>query len=556
MTRTTHSAQSAHASGASGVSASADLVIVGARVLTQDPANPVATAVAVRDGRILAVGDDADVRPYADARTEVVDAAGRVVTPGLTDCHQHPVLGSEMARGADLVGADTLDELRARLAAHAELVGPDGWVIGYGGEYGAFAGRTMHRDLVDDAVGGRPAFIWMSDAHSALMNTEGLRRAGITGPRKFADRAEIVCDDRGPTGELHEQAATSLGYAAVPPMDQAELAARVTALFAEQAKFGVTGVHVLDDGPGTADTLTALNAAGQLGMRVHWAPWCPPGEVDNLAQRISDLRKAITPDGLLRLAAVKFFADGAIDGGGAWLQQPDCCGESHRSQWKDIARYADAVAIAAANGLPAWTHAIGDQAVAHTLDTYAHTPAPRATRHRVEHAEVLQDAEIARFASLDVVASMQPTHMDWSLPDQSDNWSTRVGPERAALAWRYGDILRAGGRVALGSDWPVAAFDPRRTLAGAQLRRPAGERDRAPYGASPALTAAQALAGYTTEAAYAAGEEAVSGRITPGHHADLAVFADDPTRVTPDDVAQLPVTATLVSGTFTHRTEI
>ncbi|MGW0659584.1 amidohydrolase [Streptodolium elevatio] len=537
-------------------SRAADLVIVGARVLTQDPANPVATALAVRDGRVVAVGSDADVRPHVGSRTEVVDASGHVVTPGLTDCHQHPVLGSEMARGADLVGANTLDELRTRLADHAALVGPDGWVVGYGGEYGAFAGRTLHRDLIDEAVGGRPAFVWMSDAHSALMSTEGLRRAGITGPREFADRAEVVCDERGPTGELHEQAATSLGYAAVPPMDGAELAARVTALFAAQAKLGVTGVHVLDDGPGTAATLTALAASGELAMRVRWAPWCPPGEVDNLAQRISDLRKAIAPEGLLRLAAVKFFADGAIDGGGAWLQEPDCCGESHRSQWKDIARYADAVAIAAANGLPAWTHAIGDQAVAHALDTYAHTPAPRGTRHRIEHAEVLQDPEVTRFATLDVVASMQPTHMDWSLPDQSDNWSKRVGPERAALAWRYGDILRAGGRVALGSDWPVAAFDPRRTLAGAQLRRPAGESDRAPYGSSPGITAAQALAGYTTEAAYAAGEEAQAGRIAVGHHADLTVFADDPTRVTPDDVARLPVTATIVAGSFTHRTDI
>lgn len=556
MTSTSAPASAPGPVAAPASSAAADLVIVGARVLTQDPANPVATAVAIRGGRILAVGSDADVRRYAGRRTEVVDAAGHVVTPGLTDCHQHPVLGSEMARGADLVGADTLGELRARLSAHAALVSPDGWVVGYGGEYGAFAGRTMHRDLIDDAVGGRPAFIWMSDAHSALMNTEALRRAGITGPREFADRAEIVCDDRGPTGELHEQGATSLGYAAVPPMDGAELAARVTALFAEQAKLGVTGVHVLDDGPGTAATLTALAGSGELAMRVRWAPWCPPGEVDNLAQRISDLRKAIGPDDLLRLAAVKFFADGAIDGGGAWLQEPDCCGESHRSQWKDIARYADAVAIAAANGLPAWTHAIGDKAVAHTLDTYAHTPAPLGTRHRVEHAEVLQDPEITRFAALDVVASMQPTHMDWSLPDQSDNWSTRVGPERAALAWRYADILRAGGRVALGSDWPVAAFDPRRTLAGAQLRRPAGESDRAPYGASPGITAVQALAGYTTEAAYAAGEEGHAGRVAPGHYADLTVFADDPTRVTPDDAARLPVTATLVAGAFTHRTEI
>ncbi|MCF2527870.1 amidohydrolase [Yinghuangia soli] len=534
-------------------STNAQLAIVGARILTQDPANPVASAVAIRDGRIIAVGDDADIRPYIGAGTEVMDAAGRVLTPGLTDCHQHPVHGSEMGRGVSLVGAMTLDELRGRLTEQAKLTGPDDWVIAYGGEYAAFAGHELHRDLIDDAVGGRPAFIWMFDAHSALMSTEGLRRAGLTGPREFADRAEIVCDDRGPTGELHEMGATELGYAAVTPMPAEELASRVEELFAEQSRLGVTGVHVLDDGPGTATTLASLDAQGRLGMRIRFAPWCPPGQVDNLAQRISDLRGVLSEASLVRLAAIKFFADGAIDGGGAWLHEPDCCGQSKTSQWKDITRYDDAVHIAAANGLPAWTHAIGDKAVANTLDTYAHAAAPVGTRHRIEHAEVLQDAEIARFAALDVVASMQPTHMDWSLPDHSDNWSTRVGPERAALAWRYGDILRAGGHVALGSDWPVAAFDPRRTLAGAQLRRPAGERDRAPYVAAQAITATQALAGYTTEAAYAAGEESYAGRVKVGHYADLTLFADDPTLCNPDDLVDLPVAATIVAGRFTHR---
>ncbi|NUU24953.1 MAG: amidohydrolase, partial [Streptomycetaceae bacterium] len=505
------------------------------------------------DGRIVAVGDDADVRPYVGPRTETVSAAGHVLTPGLTDCHQHPVHGSEMARGISLVGATTPDALRTRLAEQAALVGPDGWVIGYGGEYAAFAGRSIHREVIDGAVGGRPAFVWMSDAHTALMSSEGLRRAGITGPREFADRSEIVCDDRGPTGELHEMSAAQLGYAAVPPMPAEELAARVEELFAAQSRHGVTGVHVLDDGPGTAATLAALDASGRLRMRTRLAPWCPPGDVDNLAQRISDIRKLLAGGALIRLAAVKFFADGAIDGGGAWLHEPDCCGQSHTSQWRDLTRYDDAVRIAAANGLPAWTHAIGDKAVANTLDTYAKAPAPLGTRHRVEHAEILQDAEITRFAALDVVASMQPTHMDWSLPDHSDNWSTRVGPKRAALAWRYGDVLRTGGHVALGSDWPVAAFDPRRTLAGAQLRRPAGEFERPPYTSAQAITAAQALAGYTTEAAYAAGEESYAGQIKPGHYADFTLFADDPTRCAPDDLIDLPVTATIVAGHFTHR---
>ncbi|MGC0423004.1 amidohydrolase [Embleya sp. AB8] len=526
----------------------ADLVVLDAHVLTMDQHAPPTDAIAARDGQIVALG--ADARALIGPHTEVLEAHGHTVTPGLTDCHQHPVMGADTTRGANLVGALTLDEVLRRLAEQAAPCGSDDWVIGFGGEYAAFAGRAIHRDLIDAAVGGRPAFVWMSDSHTALLSTAALRLAGLTGPREFADHSEIVCDERGPTGELHEMTACLLGYRAVPPMPRAELLARVEELFAEQNRHGVTGGHVPDDAPRTVDTLAGLAEEQRLSMRIRLAPWCPPGEVDHLAERIGELR-ALT--GLVRLAAVKFFADGAIDGGGAWLHEPDCCGQSHRSQWKDFDRYAEAVAIAARAGLPAWTHAIGDRAVSRALDVYAEHGAPFGTRHRIEHAELLSDADVPRFAALDVVASMQPTHMDWSLPDHSDNWSRRVGPDRAARAWRYADILAAGGHVALGSDWPVAAFDPRRTLAGAQLRRPAGEPDRAPYGASAAITARQALAGYTTEAAYAAGEDTVSGRIAVGRLADLTMFAADPLTCRPDDLPELPVTATVVAGRVVHR---
>ncbi|MEU0933933.1 amidohydrolase [Embleya sp. NPDC005971] len=527
----------------------ADLVVLDAHVVTMDEDRPDTDAIAARNGRIVALG--ADARALIGPRTEVIEANGDTVTPGLTDCHQHPVMGADTTRGADLVGAVTLDEVLRRLAEQAAPCGDNDWVIGFGGEYAAFAGHTMHRDLIDAAVGGRPAFVWMSDSHTALLSTAALRIAGLTGPREFADHSEIVCDERGPTGELHEMTACLLGYRAVPPMPRAELLSRVEALFAEQNRCGITGIHIPDDAPRTVDTLTGLTDERRLSMRVHLAPWCPAGNVDDLAERILELRSL---DGPVELAAVKFFADGAIDGGGAWLHEPDCCGQSHHSQWKDFDRYAEAVAIAGRAGLPAWTHAIGDRAVARTLDVYAEHGAPPGTRHRVEHAEVLADAEVPRFAALDVVASMQPTHMDWSLPDGSDNWSRRVGPERAERAWRYADILAAGGHVALGSDWPVAAFDPRRTLAGAQLRRPAGEIDRAAYGASAGISARRALAGYTTEAAYSVGRETVAGRIAVGYRADLTVFGGDPLTCAPDDLPELPVTATVVAGRIVHRT--
>lgn len=250
--------------------------------------------------------------------------------------------------------------------------------------------------------------------------------------------------------------------------------------------------------------------------------------------------------------AVKLFLDGTIDGGSAWLTHADCHGESTRSMWLDPHQYVDAVHKAVGAGLSCWTHAIGDAASRWALDTYEQAGKPAGGRHRIEHLEVLEDADIARFARLDVVASMQPTHMDWSQPDHSDNWSTRLGPDRCGRAWRHRDLLAAAATVAFGSDWPITDFDPRVVMAGAQLRRPVAEPGRAPYAADQAVTAMQALAAFTTGAARAAAEEDVAGRVATGHRADLTVFAGDPVYCPPDDLPRLPVAATVVAGRVVH----
>lgn len=535
----------------------ADLAVLSARIHTLDPERPSATALAVRDGLIVAVGDRSTVAPFLGPDTVIVDATGQTVTPGLTDSHQHPVMGIDSARGVDLTGAVTIDRLTERLRAHTALLGPHEWVVGRGAEYAAFSGTAIHRDLIDEVVGGRPAFLWFADCHSALAGTAALRLAGVTGPREYADRSEIVCDDRGPTGELHEMTACQDVYAHVPPMDRAELAAGVAELFAAQNRTGITGLHVLDDFPGTSEILADLARTDRLTVRVGLAPWCPPGAVDRLPERIAELRELVTQAdqgrGLLTLTAVKFFLDGAIDGGGAWLNEPDCCGQSHASQWKDLTRYEEAVRTAVAHGLPAWTHAIGDRAVGTALRTYAKVGPASGGRHRIEHIELLDDADAARFAELDVVASVQPAHMDWTLPDHSDNWSWRVGPERVGRAWRYGDIARSGGAVALGSDWPITGFDPRPVMAGARLRRPAGTGDRAAILPGQALTAEEALLGYTRAAARAVGREDHAGLLKAGAVADFTAFAADPLTTDPDDLPGLGVTLTVVAGRVTHR---
>jgi len=187
--------------------------------------------------------------------------------------------------------------------------------------------------------------------------------------------------------------------------------------------------------------------------------------------------------------------------------------------WLEPHQDADAVQKAVGAGLSCWTHAIGDAASSWALEAYEQAGRPTRRRHRIEHLEVLDNSDIPRFGRLDVVASMQPTHMDWSQPDHSDIWSARLGPDRRNRPWRHRDLLAAGATVAFGSDWPITDFDRRVVMAGAQLRRPVNEPGRAPYLADQAVSGLQALAAFTLGPAMAAAEENVAGRVTPGRRA-------------------------------------
>ncbi|WP_159944975.1 MULTISPECIES: amidohydrolase [unclassified Nocardiopsis] len=529
-----------------------DLIVRGATVHTMDAARPRASALAVTGGTITAVGDDQEVAALAGRRTEVVDGRGLTVTPGLVDSHQHPLIALSQERGVDLTGLTDLGDLCRTLEEYAAGLPEHAWVVARGTEYLAFAPRTPHRETIDAAVGGRPALLSMIDAHNALLSTEGLRRAGITGAVEFADHSEVDVDDEGrPTGYLRELSAVLLAQEALPSIDAAEAARELARRLRAQHACGITGLHVLDLSPQTLETLELLSDQDRLTARVLLAPWALPGRTRQTLEMLHDLRER--GGRLWRTGAVKFLLDGTIDGGAAWLHHPDCHGEGTRPIWREPGDYREAVGAVAELGLPSFTHAIGDRAVSYALDTCARVGGPARGRHRIEHAELVCDEDVARFAALDVVASMHPTHMDWTVPDHTDNWSARVGPERWVRAWRYGDIVAAGGRVALGSDWPIAHFDPRLVMAGARLRRPAGRPDRAPVGAGQALTAYQALAGYTLWAAYGAGEEDRAGTVREGARADLTVFAGDPLAVSPDELAELPVALTVVDGRVVHR---
>ncbi|HWS34488.1 MAG TPA: amidohydrolase [Actinoplanes sp.] len=526
---------------------SADLILMADRVHTlAGPGEP--TAVAVTGGLITAVGDRSDVRDWSGSGTTIVDLGAATITPGLVDGHFHPVMGIGLTRGVDLSAVRTINDLERVLKA--ATVAPGGWLEGWGLDPNVFAGAPVtNAPLVAAAGPDVPIFLLLFDAHSALVSPRALELAGVTGPRVFTSGASVVCDAAGrPTGHLLELEALQLVRELLPADAPADRRARLTGLLHKMAACGLTGANAMDFEEDSLDLFRALEDAGDLPVRWRCAPFVTPG---------GDLGHVLDRQHLAgrrwEVQGAKFMIDGTIDGGTAWLDEPDTHGESTACLWPDPAEYAAAAKTLAARGVPIVTHAIGDAGVRYVLDTYAGLPRAAAP-HRVEHLETMPTALIEQLARLDVTASMQPTHCTgYVRADHTDNWSDRLGKRRADRAFRARDLRDQGARLALGSDWPIAPFDPRAIIAAARLRRPAGHHDIEPVLPGQALTARMALEGYTSEAAAAAGLADVTGRLLPGYRADLTVFGLDPLTATPDEFAESPVLLTVVDGQVVHR---
>ena len=500
-------------------------------------------AIGVSGGRITALGDERDARSWTGSATQVFDAAGGFVVAGLTDAHFHPVMGLDFAVGVDLSSCRDLDTLRTLLIQHAAVT-PGEWVIGWGLSHEAFRGHPIDAAPLTVVPDHRPVYVSLYDGHAGLANAEALRRAGVTGSRELGSTAAVVVDEGGrPTGLLQETEAMDLVRDLLPTESRVERVSRLAGILDAMAATGLTGGHVMDCRGDSLDLLSALEESGRLPLRLRLHPVCSPDS--HIAKLVA---RQATAGKRWRVAGIKFYLDGTIDGGTAWLSHPDTHGESNSPYWSSAADYAEAVRLFDAAGVPTATHAIGDAAVDHVLDTINALPAASPVRHRIEHLEYLRDDQIERFRTTRAVVSMQPTHMtDYVSPAADDNWSRRLGAERAHDGWRFGEIAGTGAVVALGSDWPVAPYDPRPILAAAQLRRPAGRPDQGVIG-TVGLSPAQALAGYTSSAAYAAGVEVEYGRVAIGFAADLTILGADPLTVAPDEWPEVPVLATVVDG--------
>ncbi|MGI4896239.1 MAG: amidohydrolase [Janthinobacterium lividum] len=532
----------------------ADLVLLADTIHTLDPDNPRAQAVAVADGLITALGSRADARDWRGSGTEVLDLGSATITPGLVDGHVHPVMGLDLAVGVDLSGVRDLEEFLAALQAAAAGLERDQWLRGWGLDPNVFGTTPITAEPVLRATGPDIAvFLDLFDGHSALVSPRALEITGIHGPREFSSGASVVCDSDGvPTGHLLEMEAIELVRSVLPRETSERRRHRLRDLLRDMASVGITAGNAMDFEGDSQELFRALEDGGDLPVRWRFAPFVMPGV------GAADLEQVVEQQRLggrrWQVEGAKFMIDGTIDGGTAWLAEPDTHGESTAPLWPDPEEYVHAVRFLAGHGVPTVTHAIGDAGIRYVLRALADAPRRSPVPHRVEHLETMPSDLLPLFRQLDVTASVQPTHCThYTRADHSDNWSRRLGTDRANRAFRARDLVEAGARLALGSDWPVAPFDPRAIIADAQLRRTAGRLEEEPVLPGQGLTAAAALAGYTSRAAAAAGLADRAGMLRAGFRADLSCFALDPLTVDPDEFAQSPVPLTVVDGEIVHR---
>ncbi len=525
----------------------AELVLYNGNFHTMDPARPLASAVAIRDDRFVAVGSDDEMRALLTADGQAVDLAGQTVTPGFIDAHIHFMSYGLSLREIDLANTPSLDIALDRVRQRAAETPAGQWLTGRGWDQSRWGDGAFPSVADLNAISTEhPIFLRRKCGHAGWANSAALELAAITRSTPDPDGGEIVRDAAGqPTGILLETAMHALFLLLAEPDDE-QAAAAVREAQAVVHKMGIVGVHTMEAAPALR-AFQKLRADGELRLRI--ISQIPVSELDD-AIRLG-LQTGLG-DEWLRIGGVKIFSDGALGPRTAWMLAP------YENEPKntgiavtDAKTMADIVARATAAGLSVVTHAIGDGAnrmVLDALEVSRKAGVGLHLRHRVEHAQLLDPRDIPRFVELGVIPSMQPIHATQDMLLSDKHWGSR---SRYAYAWR--SLQQTGAPLAFGSDAPVETPDVIQGIHAAVTRCRA---DGTPGGngwiPEERLTVEEAVWAYTVGAAYAGGMENEQRSITPGKLADLTILSQDIFSVNPMAILETDVTATVVGGEFVY----
>ncbi len=527
-----------------------------------------AEAIAVRDGRVAAVGRSVDILKLKGSSTEVIDLGGHFVMPGFNDAHMHLANAGFRRLTVELGGVKSLTEFRERIRDRVQTAGPGEWIIGGGWDQTLWPVQELpSRWDIDEVTTDHPVFLQRVDGHIAVANTRALRLASITVASKDPEGGKIDRDAAGQaTGILRETARDAVTAVIPKPTHDRRRQAIETAL-QDLAQWGVTSAQDNSDA-GDAQLswddfqiLEEIERGGKLTARIsEWMPFS-----DDLSTLQAHRAAHPQSDSLLHTGMLKGFMDGSLGSRTAALLEPyaDNPANTGLPQYQQDKLNQMTKELVDA-GFQVGFHAIGDKGVQMALDAYAAAlgndhggtgvPPVQAERSsavaakvpdlrlRIEHAQVTTPQQVTRFKQLKIIASMQPNHL---LTDM--NWAeARLGPKRAAHSYAWAEFLKKGVTLAFGTDYPVEPVTPFRGLYAAVTRK--SEDGKKEYYPEQKLTMEQAIAAYTTGSAFAQFAEKEKGTLTPGMLADLVVLDRDITSVPPEKILATKVLRTVVGG--------
>jgi predicted amidohydrolase YtcJ len=516
----------------------ATLEILNANVITLNYEQPRVEAVAVQNGKIIAVGSNQEIRKYIDKETKVIDAKNKTVVPGFVDCHVHMTGFGWSLQTLDLRNVKSIKEMQQKLQEHAEKNPEKGWILGGRWDQEKFAEKRFPtRWDLDKAFADRPVFLVRVCGHLAVVNSKALQQAGIT-EKTVVEGGEIDLDKATgePNGIVRENA-LEIVRKAIPRPSPKELEKVCLIACKKAVETGLTGVHWIVDSADEICVIQKLYSEGKLPLRVYLG--IPVDLLDELVDL--GLGTGFGND-MFKVGFVKIFADGSLGARTAALKQPyfdkpETSGMLTCTQTK-LNRF---VLKAHKAGLQLGVHAIGDRAIEAVLRAYSKTlkEFPRENhRHRIEHCSVLNPKLIKRMKRLGLIASVQPHFV------VSDFWVVeRVGKDRARWVYPFKTLMREGLVVVSGSDCPVEPINPILGVWAAVARKSFAEES---------LTVEEALRTYTLNASYASYDENKKGTIEVGKFADLTILSGDLDTVSPERIKDIVVEMVLVNGEMVY----
>jgi len=521
----------------------ADLVIKNANIRTMDDNRSVVRAIAVLNGRIIALGSDAEIGRLIGSKTRVIDGGGKTIIPGFNDAHLHFVSGGQQLSLVDLRSSKSPEEFVQRLKDYAAKLKPGEWIVGGNWDHENWTPANLPtKEIIDKVVSKNPVFVNRLDGHMAVANSLALKLAGVTKDTKDVAGGVIVRDVNGePTGALKD-AAMGLVERVIPAQTFEQRLVSAEAATNYAASLGVTSAQDMLAGDDLA-VYQELLRQGKLKTRIYagaaLADWKSRVHVG--------IRRAFGGP-MLRTGAMKGFGDGSLGSSTAWFFEPYADSPSTSGvAGAEMPQLYEHISAADKNGLQVMIHAIGDRTNATILDIYERVEkedGPADRRFRIEHAQHLRVSDIPRFAKLGVVASMQPVH----LTDDGRWAEKRLGKDRLKGTYAFKSLLASGAHVAFGTDWSVAPLNPLFGIYAAVTRRTTDNKNPNGWLPDEKISVDAAVRCYTLGSAYAEFQENEKGTLEVGKLADMVILSEDIFTIDPTTIANVKVLTTIVGG--------